>query len=152
MRRFPDRYEQGQLRTLQRRFRDWRAQQGPGKEVYFPQVHPAGRTASIDFTRMNELGVTIAGERLEDDDVGTGARRRWRANDSRVSATTIDDHGCVTLARRGGRMPARATRPGRVTGQDPRLRDLYDALGVVFAGAWSPTENGGFERSARCAP
>jgi hypothetical protein len=61
VRQRPERYEHGQLRTLQRRFRDWRAQHGPGKEVYFPQVHPAGRTASIDFTRMSELGVTIAG-------------------------------------------------------------------------------------------
>jgi hypothetical protein len=59
IRLYPGRFTSGQLRTLQRRFRDWRAEHGPGKEVCFPQVHPAGRTASIDFTRMSELGVTI---------------------------------------------------------------------------------------------
>lgn len=65
MRRDPSRFAEGQLRTLQRRFRDWRAVQGPGKEVFFPQEHPPGREAAIDFTNANELGVTIAGEPLE---------------------------------------------------------------------------------------
>ncbi len=37
-RRHPDRFEPGQLRTLQRRFREWRAQDGPDREVYFEQV------------------------------------------------------------------------------------------------------------------
>jgi len=51
-----------QLRTLQRRVQDWRAIQGPGKEVYFEQVHPPGREAQIDFTHAEELKVTIAGQ------------------------------------------------------------------------------------------
>ena len=34
---------------------------GPGQEVYFPQEHPPGREAQIDFTHCNSLGVTIAG-------------------------------------------------------------------------------------------
>lgn len=61
IRRHPERFEAGQLRTLQRRFREWRALKGPGKEVFFPQVHEAGRMGSLDFTHANELGVTIAG-------------------------------------------------------------------------------------------
>jgi hypothetical protein len=60
-RRRPEQFEPGQLRTLQRRVRDWRAQHGPGKEVYFPQQHLPGKMASIDFTHGKELGVTIAG-------------------------------------------------------------------------------------------
>jgi hypothetical protein len=32
--RFPGRFEAGQVRTLQRRVRDWRAQHGPDLEVY----------------------------------------------------------------------------------------------------------------------
>jgi len=51
----------GQLRTLQRRVRDWRAVQGPEKEVFFQQVHPPGREAQMDFTHATELGVTIRG-------------------------------------------------------------------------------------------
>jgi transposase InsO family protein len=57
----PGRFEVGQLRTLQRRVREWRAEHGPDKEVYFPQEHAPGRTGSIDFTHATELGVTIAG-------------------------------------------------------------------------------------------
>lgn len=60
-RRHPDAFEPGQLRTLQRRVRLWRAEKGPAKEVFFPQKHAPGRMASIDFTHATELGVTIAG-------------------------------------------------------------------------------------------
>jgi hypothetical protein len=40
--RQPGRYEPGQLRTLQRRVRRWRAQEGPPKEVFFAQEHRPG--------------------------------------------------------------------------------------------------------------
>lgn len=58
----PDRFQPGHVRTLQRRFRDWRALHGPEPEVYFPQVAVPGREAAIDFTHATDLGVTIAGE------------------------------------------------------------------------------------------
>lgn len=61
MRRRPKMFEAGQLRTLQRRVRLWRAERGPTKEVFFPQDHAPGKMASIDFTHGTELGVTIAG-------------------------------------------------------------------------------------------
>ena len=38
-----------------------RALNGPDQEVYFPQEHPTGREAQIDFTHCNSLGVTIGG-------------------------------------------------------------------------------------------
>lgn len=60
--RYPDQFNAGQARTLQRRFRDWRAQFGPEPEVYFEQVAVPGREAAIDFTHAEELGITIAGE------------------------------------------------------------------------------------------
>lgn len=50
------------LRTIQRRVHEWRATGGPGKEVYFEQVHPPGRESQIDFTHAEELRVTIAGQ------------------------------------------------------------------------------------------
>lgn len=59
--RHPGRFENGQLRTLQRRVRDWRALQGPPKEVFFEQTHELGREAAADFTHCDDLGVTIAG-------------------------------------------------------------------------------------------
>ncbi len=60
--RYPGRFGPGQLRTLQRRMRDWRALHGPDREVYFEQVHPPGREAQVDFTHGTELGVRVAGE------------------------------------------------------------------------------------------
>jgi hypothetical protein len=60
-RRFPGRFADGQLRTLQRRVKTWRAEGGPAKEVFFAQVHHPGRLAASDFTHCTELGVTING-------------------------------------------------------------------------------------------
>lgn len=61
---YPDRFSGGQLRTLQRRTRDWRALQGPEREVMFPQDHPPGREAALDFTHATKLVVRVAGEPL----------------------------------------------------------------------------------------
>jgi transposase InsO family protein len=58
----PDRYEPGQLRTLQRRVLEWRAQEGPEREVFFAQEHRPGEAMQTDFTHCEELEVTIAGE------------------------------------------------------------------------------------------
>jgi len=58
----PGSYQDGQLRTLQRRLKHWRATQGPAKEIYFPQVHHPGEVSASDFTHMNSVGVTICGE------------------------------------------------------------------------------------------
>jgi hypothetical protein len=61
-RRYPGRFADGQLRTFQRRVKAWRAQEGPPKEVFFPQVHRPGELCQSDFTYMNALGVTILGQ------------------------------------------------------------------------------------------
>jgi len=61
----PGEWQEGQLRTLQRRVRDWRALHGPEREVFFKQVHHPGRAGQSDFTRMKKLGITIAGEPFE---------------------------------------------------------------------------------------
>jgi len=55
-------FSEGQIRTLQRRMRDWRALHGPEREVMFPQEHVPGRECAFDFTHGKELGVTIHGE------------------------------------------------------------------------------------------
>ena len=55
----------GQLRTLQRKIKRWRAEHGPHKEVMFPQQHRPGEYGQSDFTSMNDLGITIGGERFD---------------------------------------------------------------------------------------
>src|SRR6266850_1601726 len=60
--RYPEQFHAGQARTLQRRFRDWRARYGREPEVFFEQVAVPGREAAIDFTHATDLGVTIGGD------------------------------------------------------------------------------------------
>jgi hypothetical protein len=61
-RRHPGRFSDGQLRTLQRRVKQWRARRGPDKEVFFAQEHQPGRLGASDFTHMTDVGVTIDGQ------------------------------------------------------------------------------------------
>lgn len=61
-RRYPGRFSDGQLRTLQRRVKRWRALEGPGKEVFFDQRRRPGELCQSDFTSMNGLGVSIQGQ------------------------------------------------------------------------------------------
>jgi hypothetical protein len=58
----PNRFRPGQVRTLQRRVREWRARHGPAPEVFFEQAAVPGREAAMDFTDGTDLAVTIAGE------------------------------------------------------------------------------------------
>ena len=58
---FPGRYQEGQIRTLQRHVQAWRIAHGPEQEVMFEQVHVPGRMAQSDFTCMNSLGITLGG-------------------------------------------------------------------------------------------
>jgi hypothetical protein len=61
----PDKFTDTQLRTLQRRIKQWRATEGPVREVFFIQRHLPGRLGQSDFTRMGEIGVTIAGQSFD---------------------------------------------------------------------------------------
>jgi len=58
----PGVYEEGQLRTFQRKVRIWRFHNGPDKEVYFRQAHRPGEALQTDFTWATELLVTIQGK------------------------------------------------------------------------------------------
>lgn len=60
--KYPGEHDDGQLRTLQRHVKRWRAEHGPDQQVVFGQEHRAGEAAQTDFTWASELGVTIAGQ------------------------------------------------------------------------------------------
>ena len=61
-RRYAGRFADGQLRTLQRRLKVWRATEGPAKEVFFAQQHHPGRLSASDFVHMSDLDITIQGQ------------------------------------------------------------------------------------------
>ena len=60
--RFPGKFPDGQLRTLQRHIKRWRALEGPSREIFFPQLHRPGELAQSDYTHMGKLGITIANQ------------------------------------------------------------------------------------------
>ncbi len=62
---YPGKFKDNQLRTLQRKIKEWKALEGPPKEVYFPQIHYPGDLSETDFTHMTDLCITINGERFE---------------------------------------------------------------------------------------
>lgn len=64
-RRYPERFGDGQLRTLQRRVKRWRALDGPSREVFFAQEHRPGHLCQSDFTHMGSLQVTIGGQAFD---------------------------------------------------------------------------------------
>src|SRR5947209_1714271 len=47
--REPGRFQEGQLRTLQRRIKNWRAVEGPPREVFFAQEHYPCELCQPDF-------------------------------------------------------------------------------------------------------
>jgi hypothetical protein len=57
--------EESHLRTFYRRVRQWRATQGPEREVFFAQTHKPGELLQLDWTYARELAVTIQGEVLD---------------------------------------------------------------------------------------
>lgn len=64
-RRHPKRFEDGLLRTLQRRLKQWRRQHGETPELYFPQEHRPGERLQLDWFEGKSFGITIAGEPFE---------------------------------------------------------------------------------------
>ncbi len=57
-RRYPGRFADGQLRTLQRWVKTWRALEGQPEEVFFPQEYRPGEMCESAFGYMGDLGVT----------------------------------------------------------------------------------------------
>ena len=61
----PEQVHVAQLRTFQRRVREWRLVHGPAPEVIFPQTHSPGEVMQVDWTHAKELEVSIAGRPLD---------------------------------------------------------------------------------------
>jgi transposase InsO family protein len=59
--RFPGRFQEGHLRTFQRRVQQWRTMHGADKEIHFAQISRPGEVMQTDWTRAAELRITIAG-------------------------------------------------------------------------------------------
>ena len=58
----PVKFGHNYLRTLQRRVKKWLATEGPEQEVTFRQKYMPGFMGISDYTWMNKLEISIAGE------------------------------------------------------------------------------------------
>jgi hypothetical protein len=57
--------EENQLRTFQRRIKQWKIKYGVDQEVYFDQFTTQGKLAQLDWLVMNSMGIQIAGEHFQ---------------------------------------------------------------------------------------
>lgn len=55
-------FQDGQKRTLERKIKLWRLENGSPKEVVFEQIHHPGELGASDFTKMGQLNITIQGQ------------------------------------------------------------------------------------------
>jgi hypothetical protein len=63
--KYPGAFKDCHLRTLQRRFKQWRALNGKNKDVIFCQNHVPGAQSQSDYTDMNNLMITINGQHFK---------------------------------------------------------------------------------------
>ena len=56
---YPNLLNEGQLRTFQRRIKQWRIEYGDNKEVYFDQLTIPGKMAQLDWLDMNKFAIEI---------------------------------------------------------------------------------------------
>ena len=60
--KYPEEYTGKEIRSLQRKFKKWKVEEGGDKEVMFYQNYEIGERSQSDFIHMNYLKITIAGE------------------------------------------------------------------------------------------
>lgn len=156
----PGKYQDGQLRTLQRRVKIWRALSGPGKEVFFPQQYQPGRLSESDFTHMSSLGVTIGGQPFphlvyhfvlpySNWETGTICFSESFESLSEGFQDALWELGGVPLGHRTDRLSTavhRMDHPEEFTRRYRALLDHYDLEGQKIQ-AGRPNENGDVEQS-----
>ena len=60
--KYPEEYTGKEIRSLQRRFKKWKIEEGADKEVMFYQNYEIGERSQSDFIHMNYLKIIISGE------------------------------------------------------------------------------------------
>jgi len=60
--KYPERFQEGQVRTLQRKVSAWKLLNGPEKEIFFDQNQVPGEEMQLDWMHCDGLGVRIGGE------------------------------------------------------------------------------------------
>jgi len=158
-RRYQGRFADGQLRTLQRRVKIWRALEGPPKEVFFPQVHKPGELCQSDFTHMKTVGVTIEGQPFDhllyhfvltysNWETGTICFSESFESLSEGLQNALWDLGGVPERHRTDRLSAAVQKPNNPEEFTQRYRALLNHYGLKGHKTQpeSPNENGDVEQ------
>jgi len=157
--RYPSRFADGQLRTLQRRVKIWRALEGPSKEVFFPQVHYPGDLCESDFTHMSSLGVTIQGQPFDhliyhfvltysNWETGTICFSESFESLSEGLQNALWELGGVPKKHRTDRLSSAVRKPGQAEKFTQRYKGLLKHYGLEGSRTQpeSPNENGDIEQ------
>lgn len=159
--KYPAQFQDSQLRTLQRRFKVWRALKGRGPEVFFAQNYKPGEWSAADFTHMDELGITIEGRPFahmiyhfvlpySNWETGTICFSESFESLTLGFQNALWLLGGVTRYHRTDRLTAAVKRPGQQPGQ---FTARYSALLKHYeiegkpTNAYSGNENGDVEQS-----
>jgi hypothetical protein len=156
----PGRFSDGQLRTFQRKVKQWRALEGPPQEVFFAQDHRPGKLRQSDFTFMNRLGITIGGQPFDHlvyhfvltySNWETGSICFSESLESLLEEfqNAIWELGGVPEIHRTDRLSAAVNRPGRPEKFTQRYVALMRHYRIIAekTQAASPNENGDVEQS-----
>ena len=159
-RRDPGRFSDGQLRTLQRRVKVWRATEGPPQEVFFAQVYEPGVLCQSDFTSMNKLHITIAGQPFDhliyhfvlpysNWETGTTCFSESFESLSEGLQNALWELGGVVAEHRTDRLTTAVQKTGHPEEFTRRYKGLMKHYGLVGRKiqAASPHENGDIEQS-----
>lgn len=157
--KYPGKFDTGQLRTLQRHLRSFKAHEGPGKEVIFEQLHRPGQLCASDFTHMGALNITICGQPFEHllyHFVLTYSNWEWARISSSESLESLRSGLKEALLRLGGvpeehlsdRLSAAVHNLGQKGEFKQRYQDLMDAFKLKARATQpnSPHENGDVEQ------
>ena len=157
--RYRGQFDDGQLRTFQRKVKLWRATEGPPKEVFFAQVHHPGHLCQSDFTYMYELGVTIGGQPFDhliyhfvltysNWETGSICFSESFENLSSGFQQAVWQLGGVPQVHQTDRMTAAVHRPGRPEEFTQRYSALMEYYQITAAKIQvrSPHENGDVEQ------
>lgn len=159
-RQYPGRFPEGQIRTFQRKVKSWRAQEGPAREVFFPQVHKPGQLGASDFTHMGSLGITIGSESFDhliyhfvltysNWETGSICFSESFESLSEGIQQALWKLGGVPRAHRTDRLSTAVNNTGSPEEFTGRYQGLLSHYGLVGekTQAYSPNENGDVEQS-----
>lgn len=159
-REHPGRFADGQIRTLQRRIKQWRATEGPTQEVYFSQKHEPGRLCASDFTHMDSLAITINGQTFphlvyhfvltySNWEAGTICYSESLESLSQGWQNAIWELGAVPAGHRTDSLSSAVNNMSNLEEFNQRYQALLDYYGVKpqHTNPASPHENGDVEQS-----